>query len=241
MSQFQSPYGMNRSTPWETAGTSNPAIVRFFNSVYAWMSVGLAVTALVAYFVSQTPQLMGTFYSARWVLLIAELGLVIAISSAINRISANVATLLFVLYAAMNGLTLSVIFLVYAKSTLTSAFIVSAGTFGVMSAYGMVTKADLTGVGKILYMLLIGLVIASIVSIFWHNTMFQVIFNYVGVLIFVGLTAYDTQKLKAMAAQTQDNPALAARMSIVGSLVLYLDFLNLFLLILRLMGNGNRR
>lgn len=241
MSQFQSPYGMNRSTPWETAGTSNPAIVRFFNSVYAWMSVGLAVTALVAYFVSQTPQLMETFYSARWVLLIAELGLVIAISSAINRISANVATLLFVLYAAMNGLTLSVIFLVYAKSTLTSAFIVSAGTFGVMSAYGMVTKADLTGVGKILYMLLIGLVIASIVSIFWHNTMFQVIFNYVGVLIFVGLTAYDTQKLKAMAAQTQDNPALAARMSIVGSLVLYLDFLNLFLLILRLMGNGNRR
>lgn len=241
MSQFQSPYGMNRSTPWETAGTSNPAIVRFFNSVYAWMSVGLAVTALVAWFVAQSPQLMQTFLHSWVILLLVELGLVIAISSAINRISANVATLLFVLYAAINGLTLSVIFLIYAHSTLTSAFIISAGTFGVMSAYGMVTKTDLTGVGKILGMLLIGFVIASIVSIFWGNTTFQIIFNYVGVLLFVGLTAYDTQKLKDMATQTQDNPALAARMSIVGSLVLYLDFLNLFLLILRLMGNGNRR
>ncbi len=241
MSQIANPYGMNRSVPWATEGTSNPAIVRFFNSVYAWMSVGLAVTAAVAWYVAQTPTLMATFLHSWLILLIVELGLVMVISSAVNKISANVATVLFLLYAAINGLTLSVIFAIYAHSTLTSAFIVSAGTFGVMSAYGMLTKADLTGVGKILHMLLIGLVIASIVSIFWHDSMFQVIFNYVRVLVFVGLTAYDTQKLKAMASQTQDNPALAARMSIVGSLVLYLDFLNLFLFILQLMGNNDRR
>ena len=241
MSQIPNPFGMNRSTPWEMEGTSNPAIVRFFNSVYAWMSVGLAVTAMVAYFVAESPQLAAKFQGNWWILLIVELGLVMVISGAINRINANVATLLFVLYAAINGLTLSIIFQIYAKSTLTSAFIVSAGTFGVMSAYGMVTKADLTGVGKLLRMLLIGLVIATIVSLFWHNTMFQVVFNYIGVLVFVGLTAYDTQKLKMLAAQTQDNPAMAARMSIVGSLTLYLDFLNLFLFILRLMGNDRRR
>ena len=241
MSQIPNPYGMNRSVPWATEGTSNPAIVRFFNSVYAWMSVGLAVTAAVAWYVAQTPTLMATFLHSWWILLIVELGLVMVISSAVNKISANVATVLFLLYAAINGLTLSVIFWKYSHSTLTSAFIVSAGTFGVMSAYGMLTKADLTGVGKILHMLLIGLVIATIVSFFWQNSMFQIIFNYVGVLVFVGLAAYDTQKLKAMATQTQDNPALAARMSIVGSLVLYLDFLNLFLFILQLMGNNDRR
>ena len=120
------------------------------------------------------------------------------------------------------------------------AFVVSAGTFAVMSVFGMVTKRDLTSVGRIAYMALIGLIIATIVSFFWHNSMLAVAINYIGVLVFVALTAYDTQKLQQMAIQIGDNPALAARMSVVGSLVLYLDFINLFLFIVQIMG-GNRR
>ena len=240
MSQFPNPYGMNRSQPWDMAGSSNPAITRFFNAVYAWMCAGLAVTAAVSWYIAQSPQMVMSLYRAWIPLVIVELVLVVVISRAVNKVSTNVATLLFLLYAAINGLTLSVIFLVFAKSTLASAFIISAGTFGAMSIFGMVTKRDLTGMGRIMYMLLIGLVIASIVSFFWHNSALQVIINYVGVLVFVGLTAYDTQKLKAIADQTQDNPALAARLSIVGSLILYLDFINLFLFILQLMGDRRR-
>jgi FtsH-binding integral membrane protein len=228
---------MNRSTGWEASGTSNPAITRFFNAVYSWMAVGLAVTGIVAWLVSQNFQIVARMGAGIWLLFIAQIALVVVISRAVNRINSTVATGLFLLYAALNGLTLSVIFLMYAKAAIASAFIVTAGTFGVMSAYGALTKRDLSGVGHFLYMVLIGLVIASIVSIFWHSSALQVIINYVGVFVFVGLTAYDTQKLKAIAYQTQDNPAMASRLSVVGSLVLYLDFINLFLFILQLMND----
>ena len=242
MSQLPNPFGMNRSHPLEYAGPDNPALVKFFNSVYAWMCVGLAITATVAFLVSQNLQIlarlgMGTLIG----LFVVEIVLVMVIANAINRINATVATALFMLYAAINGVTLAGIFLVYTHATLASAFVVSAATFGAMSVYGMTTTRDLTGMGRIMMMLLIGLVIASVVSLFWHNTALQVLMNYVGVLVFVGLTAYDTQKLKAIANQTGGDSALAARMSIVGSLVLYLDFINLFLFILRLMGNNDRR
>jgi uncharacterized protein len=238
MSQYPGP--LNYASPWTTAGESNPAITRFFNAVYAWMCAGLGVTALVAWFVAQSPGLALTFAHSWLLLLVVEVVLVMVISRAVNKVNTNVATLLFLLFAAVNGLTLSVIFLIYAKSALASAFIISAGTFGAMSVYGFVTGRDLSGVGRVLYMLLIGVIIATVVSMFWHNSVFQVIVNYVGVIVFAGLTAYDTQKLKAIAQQTQGNPALANRLSIVGSLVLYLDFINLFLFILELMSDRRR-
>jgi uncharacterized protein len=232
---------MNQTSQWELAGTSNPAIVRFFNSVYAWMCVGLATTALVAWWASANIARLASFGGGGWIVLfIAQIALVMVITRAVNKINTTAATVLFLVYAALNGLTLSVIFLIYAKAALASAFVITAGTFGAMSVYGFVTKRDLSFMGRIMIMGLIGLVIASVVSIFWHNSMLQVAINYIGVIVFVGLTAYDTQKLKVMAQQTQDNPALAARLSVVGSLVLYLDFLNLFLFILELMNDRRR-
>jgi FtsH-binding integral membrane protein len=236
----QIPNNLNYASSWDSAGTSNPTITRFFNAVYAWMCAGLGVTAAVAWFVAQSPSLALTFLHSWLLLLIVEIALVMVISRAVNKVSTNVATLLFLVFAAVNGLTLSVIFLIYAHATLASAFIISAGTFGALSVYGFVTKRDLTAAGRILYMLLIGLVIASVVSLFWHNSAFQVIFNYVGVIVFAGLTAYDTQKLKAIAEQTQGDPAMASRLSIVGSLSLYLDFINLFLFILEVMNDRRR-
>ena len=234
------PNPMNYASSWETAGTGNPAVRRFLNSVYAWMGVGLAVTAVVSVLVSQSPSLVLKVYHSWLLLLIVEIALVMVISRAVNKLSTAAATGLFVLYAAVNGLVLGVIFLVYAKAAIASAFIVTAGAFGAMSLYGFFTQRDLTMIGRVLIMALFGIIIASVVSFFWHSSALQVIINYAGVLVFAGLTAYDTQKLRIIGEQTQDNPALASRLSIVGSLVLYLDFINLFLFILELM-NENRR
>jgi FtsH-binding integral membrane protein len=228
------PYEMDYES---RVGTST--ISTFFNAVYAWMASGLALTALVAWWTSQQGWLMERLFTSPGLLIVlflAEIGLVIAISAAVNRISAGVATALFLLYAALNGLTLSAILLVYAHSTIAMAFGVTAGTFAAMSVYGMVTKKDLTSLGSLCFMGLIGIIIASIVSFFWANSILITIINYVGVLVFVGLTAYDTQKLKMIAVQTADNPSLAARLSISGALSLYLDFINLFLFILRILG-----
>ena len=218
-------------------------IARFFNSVYAWMAAGLALTATVAWFVSQQPQLMKSVLGGPgvFVILIAQLALVWVVSGSINRIGATAATALFLLYAALNGVVFSIILLVYAKAVIASAFIITAGMFGATSLYGFVTKRDLTSLGAYLFMGLIGLIIASFVSFFYHPTWLTVLINYVGVFIFIGLTAWDTQRLKVIALQTQNNPALAARLSISGALALYLDFLNLFLFILRILSQGDRR
>jgi hypothetical protein len=218
-------------------------LARFFNSVYAWMAAGLAVTAAVALFVSGQPELMRQMLGGPTIiiLIIAQLALVFAISAAIQRIGPTAATIMFILYAALNGLTLSVIFLVYAHALIASAFIITAAMFGAMSLYGFVTQRDLTSLGSFLFMGLIGIIIASVVSIFWHPTILVVLINYLGVAIFLGLTAYDTQKLKMMAYQTANNAQLAARLSISGALMLYLDFLNLFLFILSIMGNNDRQ
>lgn len=217
-------------------------LARFFNAVYAWMAAGLGVTALVAWWMSSRPDLMRyVFSTGTWIfLVIVELALVWTISAAIRRISATTATLLFLLYAALNGLTLSVIFVAYAHATIATAFVVTAGMFGAMSLYGFVTRRDLTGMRAFLFMGLIGIILASVVSFFWHNTLLTVLINYIGVFIFLGLTAYDTQKLKLMALATQNDAALAARLSITGALALYLDFLNLFLFMLRILNDRNR-
>jgi FtsH-binding integral membrane protein len=238
MSRYPTPFGAPREFDYDESRVSSSTISRFFNAVYAWMAAGLALTAVVAWWVSTQPQLLAMIHGpVMFILFLVLIGLVITVSGAINRISATTATVLFMLYAALNGLFLSSIFLVYAHASIAAAFLVTAGTFAVVSLYGFVTKTDLTRLGGILMMALIGLIIASIVNIFFASSALYWAITYIGVLIFVGLTAYDTQKLKMIAIQTESSPELAARLSIVGALALYLDFLNLFLMILRLMGN----
>jgi hypothetical protein len=240
-SPFGSPWGAQRSGAFDFSETGSPAIARFFNAVYAWMCVGLAVTALVGWgIISQGPHALASAASWMWPAFIAEIALVFIIGYAVNKIDATVATLLFIVYSALNGVTLSLLFYVATRQALASAFVVTAGTFGAMSVFGMVTKRDLSYMGRLLWMALIGLIIAVVVSIFYHPTGMVVAINFIGVLIFVGLTAFDTQRLKLIALQTEGNPALAARMAIVGSLILYLDFINLFIFLVQIFG-GNRK
>ena len=218
-------------------------VARFFNAVYAWMAAGLGLTAAVAWFVSTQPGLMEQVFRGPVLifLVIAQLALVWMVAGSIQRIGTTAATAMFLVYAALNGVTLSVILLIYAHALVATAFLVTAVMFGATSFYGFVTKRDLTGLGAFLFMGLVGLILASVVSLFWHPTILTVLINYIGVFIFVGLAAYDTQRLKVMALQTRDNPALAARLSVSGALALYLDFLNLFLFILSILGNDSRR
>lgn len=204
--------------------------------VYAWMGGGLLVTALMAMVTVSSPAILNAVFGNRLVfyaLVFGELGLVVAISGAINRLSAATASFLFVLYAALNGVTLSVIFAVYTAESVASTFVITAATFGVMSAYGALTRRDLTGWGSFLFMGLIGVVIASLVNIFTRSSAASWVISAVGVIVFTGLTAYDTQKIKAMAA----TGAEGRKPAILGALTLYLDFINLFLMLLRLLGN----
>lgn len=222
----------------------NPAEVQlaqstFISKVYAWMSVALLVTALVAAYVASSEELIQQIFSSRatfYLLVFGQLGLVMVISAMIDRLSAMTATVLFVIYSAMNGLTLSVIFLVYTASSIGTTFFVTAGTFAVMSIYGYTTKRDLTTWGNLLFMAIIGLVIGSIVNLFLQNTILYWIVTYVGILVFVGLTAYDTQKIKEMGATGFNSSEGMQKGAVIGALSLYLDFINLFLMLLRVFG-----
>ena len=208
--------------------------------VYVWMTLALVITAVTAYGVAHSEALVSSMYESRgllWGLLLAELALVFGISRFINRLSLVTATLLFILYSALNGATLSVIFLAYSSEVITKVFFITAGTFGAMALFGYFTKADLSGLGKILIMALVGIIIATIVNlIFFKSGMFDLIVSYIGVLVFVGLTAYDSQKIKQMLAQANDMGEEAQKMALMGSLTLYLDFINLFLYLLRIFG-----
>jgi len=208
--------------------------------VYSWMALGLLVTAMTATFVSVSPlfQVLAGQPLLFFVLLIAELGLVIGLSWGINRISPATAMLLFFAYAALNGLTFSVLFVVYTLGSVAYTFFATAGLFGVMSVIGYTTKMDLSKLGSFLLMGLIGLIIAMVVNIFWASTALGWIVTFAGVLLFLGLTVYDTQRIKRMTAVAlrQGNEDVQARMGILGALALYLDFINLFLFILRLTG-----
>lgn len=205
--------------------------------VYLWMTLALVITGFTAYAVAtrnSLTELIWSNSSVMWVLIIAELALVIGISAAINKLSLTVATLLFVLYSVINGAVLSSIFFVYTEGSIATAFFVAAATFGAMSLYGYFTKTDLTSWGKILMMALIGLIIASIVAFFVPGI--SIIASYVGVLVFVGLTAYDTQKIKEMCLQAPDAGESMQKYALLGALSLYLDFVNLFLYLLRIFG-----
>jgi len=216
----------------------------FMRGVYGWMCMGLLVTAAASAFVVSSPAIMQAVFTNQLIyigLIIVELGMVVALAAAINRLSATAATSMFLLYSALNGVTLSVIFVIYAKAVIINAFLVSAGMFGAMSLYGLLTKRDLTSLGSFMFMGLIGVIIASIVNIFTKSAMMDFIISCVGVLVFIGLTAYDTQKLKVMGDMAPADDATAVRRgTILGALTLYLDFINLFLMMLRLFSGSNR-
>ncbi len=217
--------------------TAFPVLMR---KVYVWMSMALAITGITAYYVAHNETLMMAIRTNRilfWGLLIAEFGLVIGLSAAINKLSLTTATLMFVLYSLVNGVTMSFIFLEYTTSSVTSVFLITAGTFAAMAVFGYFTKTDLTSMGKILMMALIGVVIATIVNIFTKSAGLTVILNYIGVLVFVGLTAYDSQKIKQMLQMAPDVSETSQKVALLGALSLYLDFINLFLYLLRIFGS----
>jgi FtsH-binding integral membrane protein len=213
----------------------------YVRSVYNWMGIGLALTGFVAYYVSSSESILRLVFGnplLLMVLIVAELGLVFAIAGMVNRMSAGTATALFVIYSGLNGVTLSSIFLVYAQASIVSTFFVCAATFIGCSLYGWTTKKDLTSLGGFMMMGLIGIVIASLVNLFIQSSSVSMIISYIGVFVFVGLTAYDTQKIKNMAMTQPANldGAVVRKGAIVGALSLYLDFINLFLMLLSIFG-----
>ena len=206
------------------------------------MTLALVITGFTAFGIAENPGLVYTIVTNRllfWGLVIGEFALVMAIYGAIGRLSATAATLLFVLYSIVNGATLSVIFLAYTMTSIASVFFITAGTFAVMAFIGYTTKTDLTSFGKMLMMGLIGIILATVVNIFIGSSMLNMMVSYVGVVVFVGLTAYDSQKIKNLLYQVDNMSEEAQKLALLGSLTLYLDFINLFLMLLRIFG-GNR-
>ena len=211
-------------------------------SVYYWMAGALAITGLTAMLVANNAAWMAFIFSNMgivWGLRIGDIVLVLILSAAINRLSFSTATLLFILYSILNGVTLSCIFVVYTQGSIASTFFITAGMFGALAVYGSVTKKDLSGMGRFLFMTLIGLIIASIVNIFMHSTMLYWITTFVGVLVFAGLTAWDAQKIQQLALSADEVNESTQKMALLGSLTLYLDFINLFLYLLRIFGKRN--
>jgi FtsH-binding integral membrane protein len=216
----------------------------FVQSVYNWMAMGLGLTGVVAYAVSTSPFLLNLIFGNKLIffgLIIGELALVYSISARISRLNASTATGLFLFYAALNGATLSIIFIAYARASIVSTFFICAATFAACSVYGWTTKKDLTSLGGFMFMGLIGIIIASVVNIFIKSSAMTMIISYIGVFVFIGLTAYDTQKIKNMAlTQPAGLDSGAVRKgAILGALSLYLDFINMFIFMLHIFG-GNR-
>ena len=219
-----------------TAATEQ--ITAFLQRVYGWMCAGLALTALVALYVASTPAILSPLASNPILflgLVLAELGLVFYLSARASRLAPGTAAALFTGYAALNGVTLSFVFLAYTGQSVANAFVVTAGMFGAMALYGSLTKRSLAGVGQFAFMGLVGLVLASLVGLFWHNSTLQFLIAAVGVIVFTGLAAWDAQRLKQMALATPEGQA--GSLAIVGALSLYLDFINLFISLLYFFGN----
>lgn len=215
----------------------------FIRSTYNWMALGLGLTAVVAYLVANSPAALEIIYGntiMRFIIMLAPLGFVFFLSSRIQKIQASTATMLFVIFATLMGMSMSSIFLIYTGASIVSTFVVCSVTFLACSVYGMVTKRDLTSMGGFMVMGLIGIIVASIANIFIQSSGMALVISYVGVLVFVGLTAYDTQKLKNMAISLPDNAsgAMVRKGAIMGALSLYLDFINLFLMLLHIFGGS---
>ncbi|NQV20517.1 MAG: Bax inhibitor-1/YccA family protein [Rhodospirillales bacterium] len=206
--------------------------------VYNYMASGLLLTGIVAYAAASSDAVMGAIYGTplQWVVMLAPLGFVIFLSARIHKMSFSTAQTTYWIYAGVMGLSLAYIFLVYTGASVARVFFITAGTFGAMSLYGYTTKRDLTKFGSFLFMGLIGIIIASVVNIFLQSTMMHFVISVIGVLVFVGLTAYDTQNIKEVYYE-HDSSEVAGKKAIMGALRLYLDFINLFILLLQLFGD----
>ena len=216
-----------------------PAYATSIRKMYIWMAMALAIPGMTAYTVAASDTLLRLIFGSRvalWGLLIGEVALVVTLTRAISRLSLATATMMFIVYSVINGATMAVIFLAYTEESIASVFFITAGTFAVMSVWGYVTDTDLTAIGKLCYMALIGLIIATIVNIFLQSDAMSYFISYVGVIVFVGLTAYDTQKTKMMLMEADENSVDWQKTALLGALSLYLDFVNLFLYLLRMFG-----
>lgn len=216
-----------------------PSLMR---KVYVWMSMALAITALTAFGVASSPALLTAIFSSKLIffgLIIAELALVIWLSARVDKLSLTTATMMFILYSVLNGAMLSSIFVIYAPMVIAKTFLITAGTFAAMAFVGYTTKTDLSKMGSILLMALIGLIIASVVNIFLKSSGMDLVISYIGVIVFVGLTAWDSQKIRQLLMQAEDGSEMYQKVALMGSLTLYLDFINLFLYLLRIFGRSD--
>jgi FtsH-binding integral membrane protein len=214
----------------------------FLNAVYGWMCFGLVVTAATAWLTASSPTLVRTILANGplfWVLAFAQLAIVFVLSARVQQLTSTTAAMLFIAYSALTGLTLSFVLLAFTGESIATTFFVSGGTFAGLAIYGATTKRSLTGLGQVLFMGLIGVVLASIVGMFWHSDALQFVLSFVGVIVFAGLTAYDAQRLAVMARQAPSDDVTSY--AIVGALALYLDFMNLFLFLLRFTGNRRQQ
>lgn len=238
MNQFE----MTPSAAFETTtAAAAQRTTAFLRSVYGWMCVGLGITAAVAWGVAGSPSVVQAIAAnpiLRWSVLLAPLGLVFFLSYRVNKMSPGTAATAFTFYSALNGVLFSFIFLAYTPASIVSTFVVTAGMFGALAFFGTVTKRSLAGVGQFFFMGLVGLVLASFVGMFWHSSALQFVISVVGVLVFTGLTAWDAQRLKVMALAVPEGRF--GSYAVVGALSLYLDFINLFLFLLRFLGVGRR-
>jgi len=218
------------------------AMPRLMRKVYLWMTFALVITGLTAHFVASSPGIMTAIIANKalfWGLLIGELAFVVILSGMINRLSLTAATLLFVAYSVLNGVTMSFIFLAYTMTSIAQVFFIAAGTFAAMAAVGLFIKRDLSFIGRIAIMALLGLIIATVVNVFFlHNGGFNLVLSYIGVLLFTGLTAYDSQNIKNMLLEADNMSEEAHKIALLGALDLYLDFINLFLYMLRIFGSS---
>ncbi len=225
---------------WEKERTFSINMPGLMKDIYVWVAIALAITGVTAYTVSISPVLLSLLFAGKftmWALLIATVALVWHLSSAVSRLSLKAVTAMFLIYSVLNGLTMASIFIVYTMTSIASVFFVTAGTFALMSAYGYLTKADLSKLGNLCLMGLFGLILATLVNMFFANSFLEMILSYAGILIFVGLTAYDTKRIREIAyANNTGTTENGAKLAIMCALTLYLDFINLFIYMLRIFG-----
>ena len=230
--------GFQTAVQAENEATLQRYVAGVMRKVYGKMTLGLLATAITSFLVLSSPALMNVLFSnmaIMWILFAAELGMVIYLSARIEKLSTGTATALFYAYSILNGLMLTPIFLVYTGASIAMTFAITAGTFGAMTIFGYVTRQDLSKLGSFLFMALLGLIVCVVINMFMHNSMFDLLISGAGVLIFVGLTAWDTQAIKRMSAEA--DPSMMGKVATMGALSLYLDFINLFLYLLRFFGS----
>jgi len=234
----------NFQEPMEVQNISSEVMSKTFTAkVFSWMFVGLGITGFISYIFAATPSLIGLLYTATgmsifgWIVLFAPLGLVLLMGAGVNKLSYPAMVGVFFIFSALMGMSLSSIFLVYTASSIFTVFLISAAMFGVMALVGYTTHTDLTKFGSLMFMLLIGIIIASMVNIFMHSASFSYMISFLSVAVFTGLTAYDVQKIKRIGAQINEDGSTTGKLAISAALSIYLDFINLFLALLRIFGN----